>query len=170
MNCKLKPHSQKHINLKLAKMLVDTYPSPKVNKWLLMHQLWLHEEMKCHPTSLKRFNLMWILSLSEVPYPSCCPTKGCYPGAFAMWLLWSYTLCNNLKIFCPSKLLRLKSCNSRLACKWHFTTLSTSMKKSRWKCESNPVSWTFSSSQTITTNCEVITKWHDVFLAWNPEE
>ena len=25
-------------------------------------------------------------------------------------------------------------------------------------------------SQTITTNCEVITKWHDVFLAWNPEE
>ena len=25
-------------------------------------------------------------------------------------------------------------------------------------------------SQAITTNCEVITKWHDVFLAWNPEE
>ena len=24
--------------------------------------------------------------------------------------------------------------------------------------------------QTITTNCEVITRWHDVFLAWNPEE
>ena len=24
--------------------------------------------------------------------------------------------------------------------------------------------------QTITTNCEVITSWHDVFLAWNPEE
>ena len=24
--------------------------------------------------------------------------------------------------------------------------------------------------QTITTNCEVITAWHDVFLAWNPEE
>ena len=24
--------------------------------------------------------------------------------------------------------------------------------------------------QTITTNCEVITSWHDVFLTWNPEE
>jgi len=25
-------------------------------------------------------------------------------------------------------------------------------------------------AQTLTTNCEVITKWHDVFLVWDPEE
>jgi len=25
-------------------------------------------------------------------------------------------------------------------------------------------------AQTLTTNCEIITKWHDVFLMWNPEE
>ena len=23
-------------------------------------------------------------------------------------------------------------------------------------------------AQTMTTNCEIITKWHDVFLMWNP--
>ena len=22
----------------------------------------------------------------------------------------------------------------------------------------------------MTTNCEVITKWHDVFLMWNPDD
>ena len=26
------------------------------------------------------------------------------------------------------------------------------------------------SNQTLTTNCEVITKWNDVFLVWDPEE
>ena len=25
-------------------------------------------------------------------------------------------------------------------------------------------------TQTLTTNCEVITKWNDVFLVWDPEE
>ena len=25
-------------------------------------------------------------------------------------------------------------------------------------------------AQTLTTNCEIITKWHDVFLMWNPED
>ena len=25
-------------------------------------------------------------------------------------------------------------------------------------------------NQTLTTNCEVITKWNDVFLVWDPEE
>ena len=25
-------------------------------------------------------------------------------------------------------------------------------------------------AQTMTTNCEVITKWHDVFLMWNPDD
>ena len=25
-------------------------------------------------------------------------------------------------------------------------------------------------NQTLTTNCEVITKWHDVFLMWNPDD
>jgi hypothetical protein len=24
-------------------------------------------------------------------------------------------------------------------------------------------------AQTLTTNCEVITKWHDVFLMWDPD-
>ena len=23
-------------------------------------------------------------------------------------------------------------------------------------------------AQTLTTNCEIITKWHDVFLMWDP--
>ena len=25
-------------------------------------------------------------------------------------------------------------------------------------------------AQTLTTNCEIITKWHDVFLMWDPED
>ena len=25
-------------------------------------------------------------------------------------------------------------------------------------------------NQTLTTNCEVITKWHDVFLMWDPAQ
>ena len=25
-------------------------------------------------------------------------------------------------------------------------------------------------AQTMTTNCEIITKWHDVFLMWNPDD
>ena len=28
--------------------------------------------------------------------------------------------------------------------------------------------WQNERAQTMTTNCEVITKWHDVFLMWDP--
>ena len=30
--------------------------------------------------------------------------------------------------------------------------------------------WQNERAQTMTTNCEVITKWHDVFLMWNPDD
>ena len=42
-----------------------------------------------------------------------------------------------------------------------------------WNIGSNePKCWTFQNewAQTMTTNCEVITKWHDVFLMWNPDD
>ena len=56
--------SQKHINLKLAKMLVDSYPSPKV---LNLKEGLLSKSLKT-PFS------------SEVPHTPSCKPKGCDPG------------------------------------------------------------------------------------------
>ena len=58
--------SQKHINLKLAKMLVDSYPSPKV--------LLSTSKKVCFRKVIKTsFS-------SEVPHTPSCKPKGCDPG------------------------------------------------------------------------------------------
>ena len=62
-------------------------PKPKGEQMIVDAPIVIERGNELPSNLFKKFNLICILSLSEVPYPSCCPTKGCYPGAFAMWLL-----------------------------------------------------------------------------------
>ena len=51
---------------------------------------------------------------------------------------------------------------------YHIVDMVTRHTTDTWHVTCNV--WQNERAQTMTTNCEVITKWHDVFLMWNPDD